>query len=350
MNNNRFFLGTILILVMSFSTPAYSKKPDQLFSSDDVLDISIRGPFTTLNKERTKDKRYASQLSWQEKDGTVNTTGVELQVRGNYRLNNKVCKFAPLRLHLDKKQTKNTLFNKQKKLKLVTHCKPGSKRYQQYLFKEYLIYRMFNILSDYSFRVRLVKVTYIDSDQSDAQASYYGFFIENKQRLAKRKKMKPVDLHKVSAKDHDAQQLTLVSVFQFFVGNTDWSAMQGEPEEACCHNAKLLGDEGPPYYAIPYDFDFSGFIAADYAFPNPKFPIKTVKSRYYRGICQPEEVLSATLEHFRNNKQAIYALIDQQPQLDAKQKKKGQKYLEGFYTIINDPKKRNKHLIKTCRG
>ena len=236
----------IVLMISLYEPLVYAKKADPLFRSDDLLELTVRGPFGAINRERDKEKRYPdSRLSYKTDDGANVDLDIELQVRGNFRLDKNVCRFAPLRVFFKKDQTRDTLFSKQKKLKLVTLCKPGSNKYQQYVIQEYLIYRMFNILSDLSFRVRLVHVTYVDSTRKDREQSQYGFLIENKKRLAKRLKMKTIDLHRVSVADHDPKQLNLVSVFQFFVGNTDWSVIEGETGEACCHNAKLLGMNHP---------------------------------------------------------------------------------------------------------
>jgi hypothetical protein len=351
MNSTRLFQIVIVYLITLYAPQADAKKADPLFRSDDLLELTVRGPFSTINRERNKEKRYPdSQLSYSAEDGTMVTLDIDLQVRGNFRLDKNVCRFAPLRVFLDKDQTRDTLFDKQKKLKLVTHCKSGSKKHQQYVLQEYLIYRMFNVMSDLSFRVRLVHVTYVDTDKKNSEKTYYGYFIESKKRLAKRFKMKSVDLHRVSVKDHDPQQLSLVSVFQFFVGNTDWSVIEGEANEDCCHNAKLLGNDQAVYFGIPYDFDFSGLINASYAYPNPKFAIRSVRTRYYRGFCQPDTILHGTLDQFRKHRDAMYSLVNNQAQLDGRVKTKSLKYLDGFYDVIDDPKRLARSLIKSCRG
>jgi hypothetical protein len=341
-----------IVFMIAFHIPfADAKKADRLFRSNEVLELTVRGPFSTINRERNKEKRYPGSIfSYTTEEGAIVDLDIDLQVRGNFRLDKKVCRFAPLRIFFYKDQTRDTLFAKQKKLKLVTHCKSRSKRHQQYVLQEYLIYRMFNVLSDFSFRVRLVHVTYVDTDKKDLEQSYYGFLIEDKNRLARRLKMKTIDSHRVSYKDHDPQQLSLVSVFQFFVGNTDWSVVEGEKNEACCHNAKLLGNDQSVYFGIPYDFDFSGLISASYAYPNPKFPIKRVRTRYYRGFCQPDTILHATLDRFRKHRDAMYSLVNNQAQLDDRVKTKSLNYLDGFYDIIENPKRLQKSLIKSCRG
>ena len=115
------------------------------------------------------------------------------------------------------------------------------------------------------------------------------------------------------------------------------------------HNAKLLGNDQSVYFGIPYDFDFSGLIAASYAFPNPKFRIRSVKQRYYRGFCESNAVLNATLDQFRRHRKALYSVVDNQAQLTDKVKARSLKYLDSFYAIIENPKRLEKSLLKSCR-
>ncbi len=346
----RFILVSLIFLA---ANPFYAAadEVDKLFRSDEVLKITLQGPFKEINSSRNKSETVPNALlSYQDDEGRTIRVDTAIEVRGNFRLQSKVCRFPPLRLIINDDSAKGTLFAKQKKLKLVTTCKPGSSRYEQYLFKEYLAYRMFNVLSENSFRVRLVEVTYIDSANEGKSDTHYGYFIESVKRLAKRLEHEQVDLPKVNPADHDFHQINLVSMFQYMIGNTDWSAVQGEPDEGCCHNAKLLKDAGNKYLAIPYDFDFSGFVDAEYAFANPKFRLRSVTKRYFRGFCQPEDVVQANLKLFNNRKNEIYALIENQAELSASAKKKSARYLDGFYEVINDSDQLNSKILDKCRN
>jgi hypothetical protein len=341
-------LCAVLAITLCHPGRVFSEEPDPLFQSDDLLSITLNGPFSTLNRERDKEKIYGdAQLIYTDQQDTEVSVDVQLQVRGNYRLRKEVCRVAPLRIHFDK-PAKGTLFHKQKKLKLVTQCQAGSSRNAQYVLQEYLIYRMFNLVTDYSFKVRLTEVNYIDTRKKRTTTGY-GFFIEDKKRVGKRLGLKPIDLNLVKVADLDPRQANLVSTFQFMIGNTDWSIRKGEKDEDCCHNAKLLGKEGSKYFPIPYDFDFSGFIDASYAEPSPNMPIRSVRNRYYRGFCEFNDLLDGTLERYQAARESIYSLIENLPMLTDRTSSKSRKYLERFYTLIGNPKAVKKKLIKGCR-
>ena len=47
-------------------------------------------------------------------------------------------------------------------MKLVSECKVSSD-HEQFLFKEFLAYKIYNLISDRSFQVRLLKVRWEDS-------------------------------------------------------------------------------------------------------------------------------------------------------------------------------------------
>jgi|TARA_Y100000310_G_scaffold323672_2_gene384400 hypothetical protein len=340
-------LFAILAFTLCGPGEAFGKQPDPLFQSDDLLRATIAAPFSKINRERDKEKTYPGvQLTYTDAGSDVRLD-VELQVRGNYRLRKDICRFAPLRVHFRQKPAKGTLFHNQKKLKLVTHCQARTTN-AQYVLMEYMIYREFNLLTDYSFKVRLAEITYVNTDKKNSSVTGFAFFIEDKKRLGKRFRLKPVDLHRVKIKDLDPRQSNLVSTFQFMIGNTDWSILSGEKDEACCHNAKLLGSDDSKYFPIPYDFDFSGIINANYATPTPDLPIRSVRTRLYRGFCDLNELLDGTLDRYRGKKESIYSLVEL-PQLSAKSKIKGRKYLDGFYAILDDPDKIHKKLIKRCR-
>lgn len=346
--NRTRMIGAVLVIMLCGPAGALGAEPDPLFQSSDLLGIKLNGPFRDINRKRDKEKIYQNaELIYKNQQGGDVHLDVGLQVRGNYRLRKEVCRFAPLRIHIDRKKAKGTLFDHQKKLKLVTHCQSRSVN-TQYLLQEYLIYRMFNLLTDYSFKVRLVEVTYVDTDKKNSTTAY-GFFIEDKKRLGKRLGMKPIDLHRVKVAESDPGQVNLVSTFQFMIGNTDWSVLSGEKGEDCCHNAKLLGRKDSKYFPIPYDFDFSGLINASYAAPSPKMPIRNVRTRFYRGFCKQNEILGMTLDRYKAVRDSIYALIEDQASLTDRTRNRSRKYLDGFYALIDDPRAVEKKLIKGCR-
>ena len=92
--------------------------------------------------------------------------------------------------------------------------------------------------------------------------------------------MEEVEENRVSADQLDPMQSTLASLFMYLIGNTDFSLIQAQAGEECCHNAKLIRDASGTYFPVPYDFDASGFVDTSYApEPSPQFNLRSNRSR-----------------------------------------------------------------------
>lgn len=328
---------------------AWAKQPDPLFTNNDMMAFTLTAPFSKMRRERNKEKRYAASLIFVD-EGKDITLPLELQVRGNNRLMKETCRFVPLRVHFEKESIKGTLFAKQKKLKLVTLCNKQN-TYTNYLLQEYLVYRMFNVLTDSSFKVKLAEVTYLEAGRSGKPRISYGFFIEDKKRMGKRLGLNTIPGHRIPVKALDPTQISLVSLFQFMIGNTDWSATKGEADEDCCHNAKMLGTEGQRHTPVPYDFDFAGLLNAKYAGPAPGIPISSVKIRLYRGFCKPDLIgMRNARATIQQHKEALYALFEANERLSDSARKKSLKYLDSYYKISESDKNFERKVTKKCRG
>jgi len=293
------------------------------------------------------DPLFASQFRFIADDGTTVELDVLIRARGNWRRNPDICKFPPLRLNFKKSQTDDTLFNKQDKLKLVTHCRNNSDRYNQAVISEYLAYRAFNVLTDYSYRVRLLKMKYVFTDR-ETELETYGILIEHDDRLSKRIKGEPVEVERVALSTIRSDDLNLASVFQYFVGNTDFSPKATAPDEECCHNQALFTSEDGPYYTIPYDFDQTGIVDAKHAAPNPRFGISNVRVRVYRGRCENNDHLEVTFQKFRDHRDDFEALINNQFELNSGTQDNLLEYVESFYDTIDNPKRVERRIITKC--
>ena len=336
---------TILALVATSALADDSKSSDPLFQSDSTLYVKITAPFTTLVKERPTEGYLPGVFQYTESDGTEVNLDLEIRTRGHFR--NENCDFPPLGLRFNKSKTEGTLFDKQKKLKLVVHCKK-SELYQQLVFKEYLIYRIFNVITDLSFRVRLLRVTYVDYEQERDEQIRYAYLIEHKNRLGKRNDRKEVDIEKVRVRSIQPDQLNLTSIFEFMIGNTDFSPLEGAPGEMCCHNYVLFGNDVDPMVAVPYDFDQSGFVNAPYATPGQNLYIRTVRTRLYRGRCINNPSVPASLQHFRDKRDAVFEVVNSQKELHIDTHKYVVRYIDKFYKLIEKPRDVDRHIINKC--
>ncbi len=208
------------------------RTPDPLFQDDATLHVTITAPLTTLVKERPKKDYLPGVFQFADADGTAVNLDLEIRTRGHFR--HERCKFPPLTLNFKKSQTKGTLFDKQNKLKLVVHCEK-SDRYEQIVLREFLAYRIFNVVTDLSYRARLLRVTYVDNEKQRKDEVRYAYLIEHKKRLAKRIDRKEVEIERATIRSIQADQLNLTSIFEFLIANTDFSPIAAPPGEKCCH-------------------------------------------------------------------------------------------------------------------
>ena len=340
----------IVMLAILFSGFCFSaqanEKREKLFSSDETLSVTIEGPWSEVL--RTKDDtRWPASIQLSNSTGEMDTIPLTIERRGKSR--QRVCKFPPIRLRFDKDDARDTIFQGEGALKLVTHCDNGS-RWTQYYVKEMLAYQIYNLFTDYSFRVRPLEIRYLDTNKGEKEAEpRFAFLIENAKEVAKKLDLKELKVKSTLPSQLDAEVASRHALFQYLIGNLDWSPIQG-PDE-CCHNAKLIGPEDltPPLYAVPYDFDASGIVDAHYATPPDGMGIRSVTVRRYRGFCAHTEALPAARAHIQSLQSEIVALVADEPRLNDRTRKKTLKYLEDFFEVLNDEKKFDREITSKCR-
>lgn len=334
-------------LFVAVSHAQAGQEPDPLFQSHDVLEVRITAPFDTILKERSDEEDVDATFQYTNEAGETEVVEIGIRTRGISRRKKDVCPFPPLRLDFKRSQVKKSLFHKQDKLKLVTHCKDRSKRYKDTPLREYLAYRALNELTDVSFRVRLMHITYIDSDGRDPDRTRHGFVIEHKDRLAKRLGLEPLEIERTSIDALRPDYTNLISVFHFMIGNTDFSPIVG-PDAFCCHNHVLLGGEGELINSVPYDFDQAGFVDAPHGSTNPRFKLRNAKQRLYRGRCRNNGQLTKTIGLFETERDSILKLVSEQFGLSDDGREEMTEFLEDFYKVLNSPKQVERRLIKKC--
>jgi hypothetical protein len=313
----------------------------RLFQVHDPLVLQLETDLRTLLRDRDEERiEYAGVLRYRA-DVDTGTLDVKLRTRGIFRL--KRCAFPPLRLDLPRRKLDTTPFAGQDKLKLVTHCQ-SARSFERNLLREYALYRAFNALTDTSFRVRLAIITYVDTAHADT-VTRYGFLIEPDAELARRLAAEVLELGNVHDLLTDPSYMTLVAVFQYLIGNTDWSVWGR-------HNIMILRGTGPPQrlLAVPYDFDFSGAVGAPYATPPAQLPIRSVRERLYRGYCQPDSVLMGVLARFRGAKDSVYAAVRAVPDLMEGDVRALLGYFDDFFRAIDDPGTVRREFVHRCRS
>lgn len=340
----------LLVLFLQFQGTSLAQEDDAsqpLFERHDLMQVRIEAPLETLLKKRPEEEYLDGSFYYTEVDGNEKRLDLKLQTRGRYRRQKSTCNFPPVRLNWRKGQVKETVFANQDKLKLVTHCQTRRDRYEQLVLREYLAYRTLMALTDRSKRARLMRITWIDTDGKYDPLEKYGFVIEDDDNVGDRIGMEEVSSSGLNYSDLDPAHTNLVNLFEFMIGNTDYSLIRGPADDDCCHNAVPYTD-GTIMRSIPYDLDFSGLVNAPYAEPNPQFKIRSVRTRVYRGRCANNELLPATIQRFQDNKADIYAVIDELTGLDNKNRLQVIAYYDDFYELISDPGEVEKEVIREC--
>lgn len=336
-------IGLITGLNSLYAQDASPGPVKPLFLREDLLELSLEADFTTVFSNMDDTTLFPAKITFTDNSGFPRTIDIQIRTRGKTRREKDVCSFKPLRLEFPKKGTENSPFDGQKAIKLVTHCNK-QEFYEQNTILEYLIYKSYNVLTDSSFRVRAAKITYIYTDGKNDTISRFAFFLEREKHLAERLNGVENEIRKTNPTLLSPHQTCLMDVFQYMIGNTDYSTYD-------LHNIVLIADSAGrlPPFPVPYDFDWSGLVSANYAVPNPVVGTAHVKDRVYRGFKKDAFIVNNAIRKFIEKKEAIYAIFTEYELLDPDEEKQVIKYLDDFYEVITNKKKVKSVFIDNAR-
>lgn len=316
-----------------------------LFADDTVLELQLEIPVRELKKiDRGEERAGVLRLA----DGAP--LDVQVSTRGHAR--RETCKsMPPLWVNFKKKQLENTPFEGQDKLKLVTHCR-DSDRFDDLVVSEYLNYKILNLMTDASYRVRLARITYFDAADDRNQGPRFGFFIEHKKQLSERLGLEPLEVEKIEPRQLNPVYAAPLEVFSFMVSHTDWSAIQGSPDDDCCHNAHLFtppdwtGGDGE-VVPVGYDFDLTGSVNPPYG--QPPLELRSWRQRLYRGWCWDPALIDENVDKTLALRDEIEALIMTNAHLAERRRKDMWRFIEGYYKILDNPKRKQRMIGGACR-
>jgi hypothetical protein len=315
----------------------------KLFRDDNILKMEIRGPISKIRHDRGSKKRYhPAQLRYFDKyrQKQVMLT-VQIRTRGRFRRNPRNCNFPPLKIKFARAELKGTLFAKQDNLKLVTQCQTNRTVYEQYIFGEYLVYKLYSLFTRRSLAVRLAHITY--NEPGKKSFTRYGFFIEKDSRMGQRNGMKPIEYKKGQNYIINLQQRSQLAVFQFMVGNTDWAKFSD-------HNIIFYKPaRRRALISVPYDFDFCGIVNAHYAGPAPESGIKSFQDRVFQGYCRSKGEFQLLFNRFRAKRQQVLSLYQDFRLLTPEYRTYALKYLQKFFEILDNPRLVKKYFYDGCR-
>jgi hypothetical protein len=334
------------LLLFSILLTPLTVAASPLFDDESILEVELTGPISTLYENRREEPR--EQLPF-----TLVSEGVKHEIKVRVRGKSRVefCQFPPLRLNFKKGEVDGTVFAGQDKLKLVTQCNLGQNAETDVL-EEYAAYRIFNELTDLSFRVRLLHIHFQDTGDGvkGLEQPRYGFLIEPIKHLAERNGGMPVEEPGVALKWLEPEYAALMYLHQYLIGNTDWSLAAARGEEVCCHNVTLIKIDSM-LNPVPFDFDMSGLVNAQYARPHPNIDsISRVTQRLYRGYCTDPAILRDTIQQVAGKKEDIVRVIDNLPLLKPSKKEYKIDFLEKALKATNKEEKLIDLFEDRCLG
>lgn len=328
MKKFKWFLFSCLA-VSSFLAGAQSSVIDSVkfFKDDALVEMTLTTDIKKLQDKKSIEAYQPADVSVRLPDGTNITEKIRMYARGKSRREN--CLIPPIMLNFHN-ATSPKLYPLSR-LKLVIGC-GSSEIDEQLVLKEYLIYKIYNLLEEKSFRVRLVRVTYNDSKNKMKPLTQYAYLVEDVDDMAERNKCEVSKKMSFQIEETDPQKMNQVDIFEYMIANIDWSVPGN-------HNIKVIfpkNDNTAKGFPVPYDFDNAGLVNAYYATPNELLGATSVTERIYRGFPRSMQIIQNTLSVFEKQKENILLLIRNFELLKPKARSEMTSYIEEFYKIIND--------------
>ena len=300
--------------------------------------ISLIVKTSTKDLLKKKDVYMPAELTFKSGDSELFNFKGEIRTRGNIR--KVVCYYPPTKLRFPVEFLKENGFSNYKTLKLVNSCSNSSAN-ETYVETEYLIYKMYNLITPKSFRVKKIHITY-EPDQSNKKSwDFPAFFIEHEDQVADRVEGSVYNLKYFKEEMLERNSFLTMCMFQYMIGNTDWKILNR-------HNVRILRiPKEKGIFSVAYDFDYAGLINTSYAVPHETLPIQHVRERLYQGPCFTENELRAARKLFLDKKADFMALI-QTSALPDNKKKDCTKYIEDFYKEL-EHEKLSQRIFVNCK-
>lgn len=330
----------IVLLAMVAAAPVHAQG---LFKRTEPLEITITTGLGRVIKDRDSTERvtHGADLSYKDAAGAQVKVAVTLRARGHFRRQFRNCDFPPLKVEMEKAAAKNTVFEGNRTLKLASSCRPSNSEYEQYILQEAALFRMYTVLTPWSYRVRLAHVTYQDSAAKTKPIVSWAFLVEDDGDLAKRRDAKKFETKGAMFDDLGPDEWSLTQLFQYLIGNTDWSVQ-------ALHNITLLKDTTGVIRAVPYDFDWSGAVDARYSFPDKSLPIRSVRDRLWRGDCRTAQELVPSIDVFKARRAALDSAYTTIEAMAPPVKERMRKYFADFWSLIENPAKAASEFKRSC--
>jgi hypothetical protein len=332
-----FFLT--FILFYGVVSAQVIQKSDSLFINQDILKVKLSFSNDEMRLE-TDDSTFIKVNLEFNNDNKWESLNVNLRARGNFRRSK--CYFPPIKIRIKKSEAEGTLFEGNKNLKLVLPCLLRKEKNDN-IIQEFIAYKFYEKISPYYFKTRLVDIEFTEIKKKKTEIyKLIGFLIEDDKRVADRFEGKSFERY-IHPKAMDDMTSVQNSMFQFMIGNTDFSV-------AYQHNGKLLYID-KKIHPLPYDFDLCGLVDASYAIVNNRLGINSVRDRKYRGFVRDESLLEKVRDQILSKKNEFFQIVDSQKSKFeiTSEFESTNKFLTSFFDIIEDDRSFKKEVIQMMR-
>jgi hypothetical protein len=303
-----------------------------LFEEEDILEVSLHFDLTKFLKKADRDQSVDGRMIFHLSETDSLERKVTVKYRGQSRYER--CKYPPARITLKKPLYEGPDSGRIKKIKLVNQCQPGT-TFGDYVIREYLVYKLYNVVTDTSFRVRLVRLNYIDTEKKRKPIIQYGMLLEPEGLVESRLNLLEVKTKAVSMRHMQPTMIDRIAIFNYMVSNWDWSVPGQHNISVFSAPVLELAGLGIP---IPFDFDLAGVVNADYAIPPPESGLTSNRDRTFLGICRSREVFESELRVFLSKKEEFYSVIENSPHLSKAAKRDITFFLDQFFDQLEKPR------------
>lgn len=338
----RISSGFAFILMFTFASSLFGRQKDILFEDEEPLELELTTQFKSLKGSESDTVYFPTFLKYKNEFGVTDSVPVDVRARGNSR--RAQCFFMPLWLKIPKGNSKNTPFQGNRSLKLVLPCQEGQE-YRELVAKEFMAYKLYEVVSPVHFRTRRVNLTLTDQ-QNKRKRTYNlsAFVIEDVDEVAKNHDAKKINSGIIFPHLINDTLAMKQDFFSFMIGNTDWS-------NTTQHNVRMLDLKNEDkHIPVPYDFDYSGFVNAPYAVPYDYLPIKSVTERLYRGVCRDAELTQWVKNEFLEKEDQFFLTLEQyKTELSEPEFQKAKAYLLDFFQILKSEEAFQSQMISTCQ-
>jgi hypothetical protein len=306
---------------------------DHQIDQDDlgIMDVTLETDMKQLMKGKMSEQYQPAVFSYTDKDGTAKRYEVEIKARGKTR--KQLCQHPPIKVKFKKTILEGEGYGKYNEMKIVWECQ-GSNVYEQYIYREFLAYRLYNMLLSSGFRTKLLRINLVDPKNPDRKIEKIGFLVEDEDQVADRLGGEMMEEPPKEMKSILRNPLLVFGVFQYMIGNTDWSFGN-------LHNTRFIKmpSKVVRLIPVPYDFDYAGLVGTPYAVPEPSLGIESVKERLYRGSAASDTELELVRKRFEDAKPMMLALCQDFPHFDKYNRTDFTNYLNEFFEILDNPKR-----------